>query len=469
MAAVPPRTAAAAAARAASSLRVPGAASRGDASRFLSAAPRRLILPARPRWTAPCGLSAPRPFSAAGGGDALRGMIDEYASRKMTSVSLETLMATGRGEYLHRTGHGDAASPDGCSAQATAAVLAQVASFLRRELPVRLAHRVRDLEGVPILNSMPSVMEVRGIYVRSLEEMAACPMDVASTPEGEEKFARMLEEIYGRHAGVLVTMARGAFELRKGIREGTVDLGGSSICDTREDGEMDFERMSDMHAFLDRFYLSRIGIRMLIGQYLSLRQPEVNDYVGTICARTSPYEIVQQATDDATFMCARKYGDAPEVVISGGTDMTFPYVPTHLHYIMLELIKNSMRATVEWHGVDSDYPPIRVVIADGNENEDVVVKVSDEGGGIPRSYMDRIWSYLFTTADPAVQEGMVAFGEDADHSIDSPLAGLGYGLPISRAYARYFGGEVSIMSMEGFGTDAFVYLTRLGKSREPLP
>ena len=78
-------------------------------------------------------------------------------------------------------------------------------------------------------------------------------------------------------------------------------------------------------------------------------------------------------------------------------------------------------------------------------------------------------AYLFTTADPAIQEGMVAFNENVDHSVDSPLAGLGYGLPISRSYARYFGGDLSIMSMEGFGTDAFVYLTRLGNTREPLP
>ena len=145
----------------------------------------------------------------------------------------------------------------------------------------------------------------------------------------------------------------------------------------------------------------------------------------------------------------------------------FPPLPTD--YIMLELLKNSMRATFDWHGVDADYPPIKVIIADGKENEDVVIKVSDEGGGIPRSNMDRIWSYLFTTADPAIQEGMVAFNENVDHSVDSPLAGLGYGLPISRSYARYFGGDLSIMSMEGFGTDAFVYLTRLGNTREPLP
>ena len=141
----------------------------------------------------------------------------------------------------------------------------------------------------------------------------------------------------------------------------------------------------------------------------------------------------------------------------------------HVDYIMLELIKNSMRATVDWHGVDCAYPPIKVVIADGKENEDVVIKVSDEGGGIPRSNMKKIWSYLFTTADPAIQEGMISFNENVDHSIDSPLAGLGYGLPISRSYARYFGGDVSVMSMEGYGTDAFIHLTRLGHYREPLP
>lgn len=136
---------------------------------------------------------------------------------------------------------------------------------------------------------------------------------------------------------------------------------------------------------------------------------------------------------------------------------------------MLELLKNSMRATVEWHGVDSDFPPIKVVIADGAENEDVVIKVSDEGGGIPRSNVQKIWSYLFTTADPSIQASMVGGPQDVDHGTESPLAGLGYGLPISRSYARYFGGDLSIMSMEGYGTDAFVYLARLGNTREPVP
>lgn len=49
------------------------------------------------------------------------------------------------------------------------------------------------------------------------------------------------------------------------------------------------------------------------------------------------------------------------------------------------------------------------------------------------------------------------------------LAGYGYGLPISRLYARYFGGDLQIISMEGYGTDAYLHLNRLGNVQEPLP
>ena len=37
------------------------------------------------------------------------------------------------------------------------------------------------------------------------------------------------------------------------------------------------------------------------------------------------------------------------------------YICITTDYIMLELLKNSMRATVEHHGIDADFPPIKVV------------------------------------------------------------------------------------------------------------
>ena len=98
--------------------------------------------------------------------------------------------------------------------------------------------------------------------------------------EWETDFARILENIYERHSSVLVQMARGAFELRAAIRKGDNGLLIDNDKDddelgSRRDAAVEFELMESTHAFLDRFYISRIGIRVLIGQYLSLRQPPV--------------------------------------------------------------------------------------------------------------------------------------------------------------------------------------------------
>lgn len=114
-------------------------------------------------------------------------------------------------------------------------------------------------------------------------------------------------------------------------------------------------------------------------------------------------------------------------------------------------------ATVERHGVDTDaYPPVRVIVAEGQEvrpgpcpvgctllvltgacawrpcrhgPQDVTIKVSDEGGGIPRSGMPRVWTYMYTTAKlpPAILDDDYMQGD-----FKAPLAGFGYGLPLSR-------------------------------------
>lgn len=231
------------------------------------------------------------------------------------------------------------------------------------------------------MKEMPSVKQVKELYIKSLLELAEFDKQI-TTAEQEQRFSKLVENIYERHSGVLVQMAKGAYEYRNRMAQ---DHG-----DAREV----FSKMEDTHAFLDRFYLSSewitlspviygmalnnavilepisntlfssfsfhrllltlarlsppfpplspsgIGIRVLIGQYLALRQPPVPNYIGMICSETSPYEIVKRAIDDAAFMCAHKYGDAPDVIIEGQLDLTFPYVPTHLRKSTLSTIIN---------------------------------------------------------------------------------------------------------------------------------
>lgn len=87
------------------------------------------------------------------------------------------------------------------------------------------------------------------------------------------------------------------------------------------------------------------------------------------------------------------------------------------------------------------------------------MQISDEGGGIPRSGLSRIFTYLYSTAEnpPDLDE----------HNEGVTMAGYGYGIPISRLYARYFGGDLQIISMEGYGMSIlhlYVYVMDIQKN-----
>lgn len=136
------------------------------------------------------------------------------------------------------------------------------------------------------------------------------------------------------------------------------------------------------------------------------------------------------------------------------------YVPSHLFHMLFELFKNSMRATVELYENSSEgLPPVKAMVTLGKE--DLSIKISDKGGGVPLRKIDRLFNYMYSTAPtPRLDPSQPAV----------PLAGFGYGLPISRLYARYFQGDLNLYSVEGFGTDAVIHLKALSsESFERLP
>ena len=117
----------------------------------------------------------------------------------------------------------------------------------------------------------------------------------------------------------------------------------------------------------------------------------------------------------------------PPVQLICPKDLHFPYVPGHLSHICFELLKNSLRAVVERFGPENEdaFPPIKVIVVEGKE--DITIKISDEGGGIPRSAIPLIWTYMYTT-----MEGQTIHDDFDASDFKAPMAGFGYGLPLSR-------------------------------------
>ena len=77
-------------------------------------------------------------------------------SKKQNPVSLWLLMETGKGNLLNTMKGSDYDN----NASAPEKVKMQVACFLHRELPIRLAHRAVELESVPVMRRSDHVQQV---------------------------------------------------------------------------------------------------------------------------------------------------------------------------------------------------------------------------------------------------------------------------------------------------------------------
>ncbi|MCJ8732604.1 hypothetical protein PDJAM_G00213340 [Pangasius djambal] len=324
--------------------------------------------------------------------------------------------------------------------------------FLREELPVRLANIMKEINLLPDnLLRTPSVRLVQSWYIQSLLDILEFKEKNATNGKVISDFTAAVIKILSRHNDVVPTMAQGVVEYKEAY--GTDPI-----------------TSQNMQYFLDRFYMSRISIRMLLNQHTLLfgGKVQVNPahpkQIGSIDPHCRVTDVIKDAYENARDLCDRYYMNSPELKLEefNGNEpnkpVTVVYVPSHLYHMVFELFKNAMRATMELYGDAMEYPPIHVKIVLGEE--DLTVKVSDRGGGVPLRKIDRLFTYTYSTA-PRPQ---------MDTSRAAPLAGYGYGLPISRLYARYFQGELQLYSMEGHGTDAVIYIRALStESIERLP
>lgn len=375
------------------------------------------------------------------------------------------------------------------------------ANFTLSLLPIRLANRIQALRNLPfIVVSNPNISRIYNNYLHSLSTLLPWQHRTISNLEDEIQFTSVLADLVATHQDTIPILAKGFLECRRYISP------------------------TEVTRFLDTHMRTRIGTRLIAEQHIALHYssvphfdpsasptpcPEHPSYVGVIDTALCPAQVVESCAQFVAEICELKYGVRPEWIIDGEPNTTFAFVPMHLEYIVTELLKNAFRATVESR---HSKEPIVVTIApepadtedDGAQgsggtsrkvilppptedkgafrSEDisplddnapgVTIRIRDRGGGVSPEVLPNIWSYSFTTFSEEDEIPGVSLGSQDALSVisaasggGSSIAGLGYGLPLSRAYAEYFGGGIGMQSLYGWGADVYLRLKGVGSIR----
>jgi len=217
----------------------------------------------------------------------------DWAQKSPTSISLQSLWKAGK-----------APSEDSGKQRLLNA------KFLTHELRVRTAQRALELKSLPFkLSEKKPIMKVIDYYHRIFEGLDA--LKTPETLEDDAEFVTALQTIVlSNHEDVIQNMALGVRALR---REMGPAYGGLANRNTL-----------DMH--LNRFFISRIGLRFLIEHHIESREAR-KGYSGIIASACSPLAVVRRAAEDCAYTARYHYGDAPHVDVIGDPEMTFTYVP----------------------------------------------------------------------------------------------------------------------------------------------
>ena len=346
----------------------------------------------------------------------------------------------------------------------------------------RIAHRLREMQRLPyVVVANPHLSLVYELYYKSFESFRRVPP--IRTVEENDQFCQIVSENLKEHLAVIPNLVIGVLECQ--------DLVQPEVMDN----------------FVNAMLRARISRRVIAEQHLALNETfnspwhvtqtsSENEFVGEVLLKCNARDIIRQCGVAAQQLCRRSAGpDAaiPDINIQGHMAATFPYVLSHLEYIIGELLRNSIQAVMEKHGKKPGKPPpIDVLICEAPQH--VVIRMSDQGGGIPRDILPYLWSFSKGPRRAArlqnlgrvpamagtmqeLQEPLFKTpsqsGKFRDSSLTSlahrpPDLRLGMGLPMSRVYAEYWAGGLELHSLEGYGVDAFLQISKLGNQNEQL-
>lgn len=317
--------------------------------------------------------------------------------------------------------------------------IVESAQLLHREVPIRLARRIVDLENLPNgLPDAPSIVKLRQNLLKSFEEMIDFPQP--RSLDDDAQFIAMHQRIRAEHGSMH-----------------------SNLSEALRDLKHEPEGLSEL---LDDFYYSRIGIRMLVDQHISAQNP-VPGFSGIIADACSPMEVAKNVVEKVRPLWQAKLAEhqLPEFHITGQLHATYRYIPSHTEIILSEVLKNAVRNSVQACTSSERTPqPVSVLVAGGAQG--MCIKVSDQGGGMTREDATNLFSYIQSPGPSQADAPSTSQQYDpVAAAIDSRASELdfldSFGLRISSLYAQYFGGALALMPVEGHGVDAYIYLNCL--------
>ncbi|RHZ54684.1 protein kinase PKP2 [Aspergillus thermomutatus] len=392
-------------------------------------------------------------------------VLDEWVEREIRPISLRQLTFFGR--------------------TLTESRLISSANYVRTELPTRIAHRLRDIQKLPyVVVANPHLSLVYELYYKAFERFRVIPE--IKTLEDNERFCDILRKTLKEHLVVIPKLAMGVLECRDLVAPGVMDQ------------------------FMNTLLRSRISRRVIAEQHLALTETfsspwhfpssqdrtDMNaDFVGEVFLKCNAKEVIERCGKLAQDMMRQSSGTdkIPEILVQGHLEATFPYILSHLEYIIGELLRNSIQAVIEKYKDSSEKPPpIEVLVCEAPQH--VIMRVSDQGGGIPREVMPYLWSFdkgplsksrlqnlkqvpamaatmqELTVSKERKHADRETFREGSLDSLTSrpPNLRLGIGLPMSRVYAEYWAGSLELHSLEGYGVDAFLQISKLGNKNEQV-
>ncbi|NXN74795.1 BCKD dehydrogenase, partial [Himantopus himantopus] len=335
------------------------------------------------------------------------------------------------------------------------------ARYLQQELPVRIAHRIKGFRSLPfIIGCNPTILHVHELYIRAFQKLSDFPPIQARGDEA--RYCALLRQLLEDHKDVVTLLAEGLRECRRHIQD---------------------ERL--LRPFLDKTLTSRLGMRMLAAHHLALHEDKP-DFVGIICTRLSPKKLIEKWVDFARSSCEGSYG------VPGALWGFLWGYKGGMGFLRGDGL-GRRRATMESH-LDTPYNVPDIVVTIANNDIDLVIRISDRGGGIPHDLLDKVTEYHFSTAEASAQDPRLGgpFRNLLDNLSNSGQAGpmhgyvtagghqggssprsrgppgdprlphrFGFGLPTSRAYAEYLGGSLCLQSLQGVGTDVYLRLRHI--------